>query len=164
MRDRPPRETGIGERGSIRPASRPHAPSRVSRLTPREGIPCRRHASHACGCRKKVFPNLCLTKAWWHSAHRRVLSSAPRDRQQPNQEQNAANPSFTQRGRGGIYIWICTLSSYPDSKLSGELRASSSRSPATRGVPGDHSDQDQTAGRRSLLPDGSGSPSAPAAA
>ena len=25
---------------------------------------------------------------------------------------------FTQRGRGGIYIWICTLSSYPDSKLS----------------------------------------------
>ena len=26
----------------------------------------------------------------------------------------------TQRGRGGIYnyIWICTLSSYPDSKLS----------------------------------------------
>jgi hypothetical protein len=27
-------------------------------------------------------------------------------------------PIVTQRGRGGIYIWICTLSSYPDSKLS----------------------------------------------
>ena len=25
---------------------------------------------------------------------------------------------FTQGGRGGIYIWICTLSSYPDFKLS----------------------------------------------
>ena len=29
---------------------------------------------------------------------------------------------FTQRGRGGIYIWICTLSSYPDSKLSGHRK------------------------------------------
>ena len=28
-----------------------------------------------------------------------------------------SNP-FYPRGQGGIYIWICTLSSYPDFKLS----------------------------------------------